>query len=106
MTATEREAFVKEFLDKWCMPVMQAKGGEYSRGEADVNSNFKRVAQDLGVAPEFAAWVYLRKHLDSIANFIKNPNTPLSEPIEGRLGDALNYILILASLIEEAKHVQ
>lgn len=105
MTAAERSAFVTNFLEKWSFPVLVSKGGEYSRGEVDVNSNFKRVAEGLGITPEKAAFVYAAKHWDSITNFIKNDGkVNLTEPIEGRLGDMLNYILIIASLIEESQN--
>jgi hypothetical protein len=53
-------------------------------------------------------WVYLKKHLDSIASYISNEvkcdagNKPkLSEPIEGRIMDARVYLALLRGLIEE-----
>lgn len=104
MTTTERAKFVQDFLETHCLPVMASKGAEYSRGEVDVNSNFKRVGEGLGISPLKAALVYAAKHWDSIVNYVKNDGkVNLSEPIEGRLGDMLNYILIIASLIEEEK---
>lgn len=104
MTQTERAAFVENFLSTYCLPVMASKGGEYSRGEADVNSNFKRVGEGSGISALKTAYVYAAKHWDSISNYVKNDGkVALTEPIEGRLGDMLNYILILASLIEEEK---
>lgn len=101
MTASERAAFVTAFLDTYCLPVLASKGAEYSRGESDVNSNFKRVAEGAGITPLKAAYVYACKHWDSISNFVKNPDTTLSEPLEGRFGDMLNYLLIMASIIKE-----
>lgn len=103
MTANERAAYVQGFLDEYCLKVMGAKGAEYSRGETDVNSNFKRVADAVGSDPVTIAYVYLAKHLDSIANYVKTRNTPSGEPFEGRLGDAVNYLMILGSLIKEAE---
>src|SRR5262245_4270297 len=101
MTEQDRAAFFIKFLDTHSLPLLKTKGAEYSRGDIDVNSNFRRVALDLGVEPTFVCWVYLRKHLDSIANYVKNPATSLTESIESRIGDAINYLLILASLIQE-----
>jgi len=75
------------------------KGNDYS-GKVDVNSNFKRLAQKLNVSPEFILWVYLTKHLDSIETFVRNGKVE-SEAIEGRIIDAVNYLLILNSLIKE-----
>jgi hypothetical protein len=101
MTAAEREQFVKTFIDEYCLAVMATKGREYSRNEDDVNSNFKRVAKAAGLDPIKVAYIYAAKHWDSISNYVKTRETPSGEPIEGRLGDMLNYILILGSLIKE-----
>lgn len=103
MLANERAEFIETFMQQYCKGVMETKGTEYSRGEEDVNSNFKRVAADLGMNPQQVLWVYMRKHLDSIAYFVKTGETKSEEPIEGRVGDAVNYLLILASLIEETR---
>lgn len=103
MRFNQRAKFIEDFLDTFCRPVMETKGEEYSRGEADCNSNFKRVAEGVGSDPVTICYVYLAKHLDSIANFVKTGATKSEESIEGRIGDAVNYLLILASLIEEQK---
>lgn len=102
MTKDERAEYVQKFLDTFCFPVMGTKGEEYSRGEEDCNSNFKRVAEATGLTPLQVAYVYLAKHLDSIASYVKRGQVFSDEGIEGRLGDAINYLLILGSLIEEA----
>ena len=101
MNADQRARFISDFLDEHCHKVMEGKGAEYSRGEYDVNSNFKRVAEAIGQDPVTVAYVYLAKHFDSISNFVKTRSTPSGEPIMGRIGDAVNYLLILASLLEE-----
>jgi hypothetical protein len=97
----ERANFVEEFLDERCHPVMASKGEEYSRGETDCNSNFKRVGAAVGAHPITICYVYLAKHLDSIASYVKTGEVKSDEPIESRIGDAINYLLIMASLIEE-----
>lgn len=101
MKAIEREQFINQFMETYIFPVMKAKGMEYSRGEEDVNSNFKRAGQDIGLTPIKILYVYLKKHLDSIAYYVKTGQTKSNEPIQGRIGDAIDYLLILASLIEE-----
>jgi hypothetical protein len=103
MTTEERAQFIDKFLAEHCLKVASAKGAEYSRGETDCYSNFKRVGEATGLDPVKIAYIYLAKHLDAIASFIKQRPPTLSEPIEGRLGDACNYLLIIASLLEEEK---
>lgn len=97
----ERAKFIEEFIAERVHPVMKAKGAEYSRGEEDSNSNFKRVAEAVGSDPVTVCYVYLAKHLDSIASYVQTREVKSDEPIEGRIGDAINYLLILASLLEE-----
>ena len=82
------------------------KGKEYTQG--DRLDNFKRLAIELNITPKQVLWVYLKKHLDSIANFIKtdakSATMPvLSEPIEGRIKDARVYLSLLRGLIAEEK---
>ena len=99
----ERSKYIAEFLEEHCLKVLTAKGVEYTRGEDDSNSNFKRVGKAIGIDPERIAWVYTLKHIDSISHYIKTGNAG-TEPIEGRIGDAINYLLILASLIKEKEN--
>lgn len=102
MKREDRLAYVRT---KWaeCEQAMAGKGLEYSRGEEDANSNFKRVAEALNMRPVQVALVYFLKHVDSITNWVKTGNTPSGEPIEGRITDGINYLLIIGSLIQEEK---
>jgi hypothetical protein len=104
MTQVERADYINKFLGEKCFVLMSTKGKEYSLSGIDVNNNFKRLAAELDIAPSQVLWIFLKKHLDAILNFITHPDTPLSEPIEGRIADAVNYLLILASLIKEFEH--
>lgn len=81
------------------------KGEEYVRSDDDQLANFKRQAAELATTPEKILAVYLNKHLDSIKTYIKAkvPGQPLtlSEPIEGRIDDAILYLLLLKAMIVE-----
>jgi hypothetical protein len=87
------------------LEVGKTKGMEYTQG--DRLDNFKRIAKETGVSPKLILWVYLKKHLDSIASFIKKENAgqemKLAEPIEGRIMDARVYLALLRGLIGEDK---
>ena len=77
-----------------------SKGLEYS-GETDRLANFKDQAKLLGFAsPIQVLGVYLNKHLGSINKFIAG-GTASSEPIEGRIDDAILYLVLLKALISE-----
>lgn len=82
------------------LAIARTKGAEYTQG--DRLDNFKRIGKELGLDPKAVLWVYLKKHLDSIASYIKNGKV-YSEPIEGRILDARVYLALLRGLIEEEK---
>lgn len=106
MKASERSEFIQEFLAEYSFPVLVDKGTEYSQGQEDSNSNFKRQSEELGLTPEQVLKVYLNKHLDAISYAIKTGKFfEGSEPFYGRIGDAINYLLILASLVKEREDI-
>jgi len=84
-----------------------SKGEEYSRSDDDQLANFKRQGAEFGMNPEQVLAIYLNKHLDSIKTWVKNQTLPtqpvLSEPIEGRIDDAILYLLLLKAMIVEKK---
>lgn len=77
------------------------KGKEYTQG--DRLDNFKRIAKEMGLDPKVVLYVYMKKHWDSIASFIKNNRTFSTEKIESRIMDARVYLFLLRCLIEEEK---
>lgn len=104
MNSKEREEFSRDFLERYCLDVMKVKGRSYSRGEEDSLSNFKRVADDLGLTPIQVAYTYLSKHMDAVAYWAKTGEES-SEGINTNIGDAINYLLILLLLEQERKQV-
>ena len=80
---------------------MTSKRKDYTRHDPDVLANFKRTARLSGLTPEGVLGVFLQKHLDAIYSYIKAGHAE-SEPIQGRLDDAANYLLLLGALIEES----
>jgi hypothetical protein len=98
---------VKEFFE-WAdkvhlkeMRLMRDKGKEYTVNDTDKLKNFKSIAERLKTFPEFILLVYLLKHMDSIRNYILDGTEACDEPIEGRITDARNYLLLLGAMIEE-----
>lgn len=102
MTSDERLAVAEEVFEK-CRTIMTGKGREYSRGEEDCLSNFKRAGEAIGIDPLKIAFVYMAKHWDSITSFVKTGQTFSEESIEGRYQDLINYAIIHLALIREAR---
>lgn len=84
--------------------LLTVKGGEYA-GSDDRLSNFKRGATLTGCTPLQVAFIYASKHYDAISTYIKKAalvqEQVLSEPIDGRLDDLINYCLLIKALIKE-----
>lgn len=84
--------------------LLVVKGGEYANSE-DRLANFKRGAALTGCTPLQVLFIYMSKHYDAVASFVKTSAKgearPSSEPIEGRLDDLINYCLLAKGLIRE-----
>ena len=98
MNQDQFEAYTKWLLSQ-SADLLISKGAEYA-GSEDRLSNFKRGATDTGASPEQVCWIYLSKHLDSLKTHIRTGKQG-SEPIQGRIADAMNYIILLGALLHE-----
>lgn len=85
--------------------LLVVKGGEYA-GSADRLANFKRGAALVGVTPLQCLFIYLSKHYDAVATFVRDDASgevrERSEPIDGRLDDIINYCILAKALIKAA----
>lgn len=89
-----------------CDLLLATKGRDYTQGASDNADydigrlkNFYRNAERLGLRPMQVLAVYLNKHLDAIETFFKSGQLE-SEPIEGRIQDAINYLLLLYKMVK------
>lgn len=100
----------KEFLDLTddtfarMKSLTATKGVEYKGGATDDQfANFKRYAQRARVTVGQAWSVLFGKHLDAIDTFIRDDAMGIgrkrSEPIEGRIDDAILYLLLLKGMV-------
>lgn len=92
-----RDTFIEEYLvsvHEHLVELSSTKGLEYA-GTDDVLANFMRLSGTLKISPEMVLWVYLTKHLDAIASWVATNETYSTEPIQGRIDDALLYLVLL-----------
>jgi hypothetical protein len=109
VTHEERVVFVEAFVRNRLIPVLNAKGPDYARqgaqGDDDCNNNFKSVARRTGQTA-YGVWaVYWLKHVLAIETWLAAGKLA-SESIEGRIVDAVNYLLILATMLHEAGEIE
>jgi hypothetical protein len=90
------EGLVNEGID-----MLALKNRDYAAGD-DAFHNFHTVAQYLGLTREQVLATYLYKHLSAIFAYTRGEYAD-SEPIEGRIKDAMNYLLFLAAMASERK---
>lgn len=87
--------------------ILYTKGIEYSQGDRTNRlANFYKIAAETGSTPKAILWVFMRKHLDSIANYIKTGKEFSDETIESRIHDARNYLALLYCIIQDDKQVK
>ena len=72
---------------------------EYARNVSNVFANFQRVGKYVGVSQEKVLMVYLLKHIDGIMAHI-NGHKSQRENVEGRITDAIVYLLLLRGMVE------
>lgn len=82
-----------------CIETMQSKGQDYAAGSSDRLHNFRTVAEATGMTMEQVWSVYFYKHVSAILSYVKGGHE--SEPIGGRITDAINYLLLFAKIIKE-----
>jgi len=84
-----------------CDKLLTVKGHDYTqgaKGDEGRLKNFYTSAEALGLTPLQVLGVYMKKHLDAVFTYIGKGKVE-SEPIEGRIHDAVNYLLLLNKLI-------
>lgn len=100
MNAAEFDVLVRDQFEA-CENVLITKGADYTDGE-DRLSNFKDVAKRTGITPLQCWNVYFQKHLCAIDKYVRDEKVE-SEPIGGRVTDAINYLMLGLALIKESQ---
>jgi hypothetical protein len=91
-----------------CKKVLIEKAKEYAKGDDDRMHNFNRAAQITGESREKALFGFFLKHLVSVMDIIDDINNdpkyiPNRALVEEKIGDAVNYLLLLEASIEDKR---
>jgi hypothetical protein len=96
-----------EFIDRYLLTtneklveLTRTKGREYAN-DTDQLANFKRLGRMLGLDPAQVAFVYLMKHIDALSSHLRDQDKELSEPISGRIDDAILYLILIKAQLDE-----
>ena len=101
MRTEEFNKIVEEFLEKTKATLIK-KEDEYSLGE-DRFAFFKREAQIANVTPEKALYFCMLKHITSFIDMINTGDKYSQELWFDKLGDIVNYCILLYGLLEDDK---
>jgi hypothetical protein len=77
---------------------------EYARNIDNVFDNFERVGKYIDIDREQVLMVYLLKHIDGIMAYI-NGHESQREGVEGRITDAIVYLLLLRGMVEDKNEI-
>lgn len=86
--------------------IAKSKGFDYTKGSEDALANFKEGGQALGIDSKIVCWVFMNKHYQAITNYIRTRGKSESEPIEERVKDMINYLVLMLALIVEENEVR
>ena len=84
------------------------KAAEYA-DDKDRLHNFKVAADFMRCSQERALWGFLMKHLVSIQDLVDGADrgAPVNQAkIEEKLGDAINYLILLEAIFKSRKQVK
>lgn len=84
-----------------CRGMRDSKGPEYS-GLKDRLANFKEAAKDFGVSPLVICGIFKDKHDRAVKCYARGEYRG-SEPIRGRIVDAIVYNVLMYGLIVEGE---
>lgn len=104
MNAEDFDKIVADRMD-WCRQTLCAKGDEYAR-EGDRLWNFKVAARKLNCHPAEALAGMMVKHtvsVDDIIDGLSKGIVPPKDLVAEKIGDSINYLLLLEGLIEEER---
>lgn len=85
-----------------CQSTLKKKGHDYA-GDYNVLANFNRNAAITGLEPEQVWAIYFMKHIDAIMTYVKDGKLE-SEGIEGRVIDAINYLILFGAMVKVRGH--
>ena len=103
MKAEEYKKLRDEFIEE-TFKLSDEKRIEYTEGNHmdNVLWNFENIGSLVNLEPLKVLSVYYQKHNSSITNFFKE-GKEYSEPIEGRIQDMINYLLLMVAMLRKYK---
>jgi hypothetical protein len=90
-----------------CKRILIEKAKEYAKGDEDRLHNFNKAAEITGESREKCLFGFALKHLVSVMDIVKEVNEgkiPKRELTSEKIGDLINYLLLLEASIEDKRY--
>lgn len=92
-----------------CRRILIEKAKEYAKGDVDKLHNFNKASEITGECREKVLFGFALKHLVSVMDIINDMNNsktyiPSRELTSEKIGDLINYLLLLEASIEDARN--
>lgn len=81
------------------------KAKEYAPDQ-DKLHNFKAAAELLDCTPAQALLGFMAKHIISVTDIVRSGATPTKEMVDEKLGDCINYLILLEAIWQEERSIQ
>lgn len=96
------EFFADRFVD--CIDLLKAKNSDYTEGQGDRDriKHFREAAAKHDIPMKKVWGIFVDKHWSAVQKFLKSGQTE-SEPIEGRIQDVINYMILLTAIIDDER---
>lgn len=94
------ETMTKVFAE--CQKLRGHGQKEYAHEDDNALRNFESVGKYVGIEREKTLMVYLMKHVDGIAAFIKGHKSQ-REDVRGRINDGIVYLVLLRAMLDESE---
>lgn len=102
MREDEFQKILKDRLSK-IETVLGAKAREYALS-GDRLHNFKLAARVTDQTPARALWGIAVKHLVSVIDLIEDRLSPTEAMVDEKVGDLINYLILLEAILKERNH--
>jgi hypothetical protein len=86
-----------------CEEIARKKGADYTKGSVDALANFKEGGAAINVDALDVCWIFTNKHWQAITNYVKTEGQSESEPIDERIKDMINYLVLMHGIIVEKR---
>jgi len=104
MKTEKFDVIIQERLKK-IEQILVNKAKEYSQA-GDRLHNFKVAGRIQGITPKEALWGMAVKHMVNVEDFIKGRLAPTKEMVDEKIGDLINYLILLEAVLTEERTLQ